>query len=457
MRRRLALLVLATTSAVVLAFVIPLCLLVRSMAEERAMANANQEARNVSILVSGLSDDERLEPLVDAVDERSPARTSVLTSDGRVLGAPAPRMTQDPAVEQALQGSAFTEVDSEGGRILVPIVTGEGTDVVRTTVSPEELHRGVARAWLGIVLLGLVLLVLAMVVADLFGRRLSRPVTDLAEVAHRLRGGDLEARAEPAGTAETEELGEALNGLADRITELLAAERAAVGDLSHRLRTPLTALRLDLESVEDPEIADRLRERVEHLQRSIDAIVRAARRPVRTSMHHTCDATAVVRDRAAFWSPLAEDQGRHFDCRLPDDPVHVAVEAEDLRDVVDILVDNVFAHTPESTPFSVTLTQGPRPLLTVRDRGPGITRAPADEQPAPRQGFTGLGLQIARRTVAGFSGDLTTTTAPGEGTRIQVWLPAAAPVGNGVGPRRPVVRVRRTPPDRLEQPPGRRP
>ena len=64
MRRRLALLVLATTSAVVLAFVIPLCLLVRSMAEERAMANANQEARNVSILVSGLSDDERLEPLV---------------------------------------------------------------------------------------------------------------------------------------------------------------------------------------------------------------------------------------------------------------------------------------------------------------------------------------------------------------------------------------------------------
>lgn len=452
MRRRLALLVLATTSAVVLAFVIPLCLLVRSMAEERAMANANQEARNVAILVSGLHDDARLGELLDAVDERSPARTTVITSDGRVLGAPAPGLAQDPEVQRAQEGAAFTEIDGAGGRILVPIVTGNGTDVVRTTVSPDELHRGVTRAWLGIVVLGLVLLILGVVVADWFGRRLSKPVAGLAKVAHRLRGGDFAARARPTGTEETRELGEALNGLADRITELLASERAAVGDLSHRLRTPVTALRLDVESVRDPDVAHRLHEHVEHLQRAIDAIVRAARRPVRTTMHTTCDATATVRDRTDFWSPLAEDQGREFDCQLPDRPVEVSVEAEDLCDIVDILVDNVFAHTPESTAFSVTLTEGPRPLLTVRDRGPGITPTPeADDDVPHRQGFSGLGLQIVRRTVAGFHGEMTTTSIPGEGTRIQVWLPAAPPSSNGILQRRSVVRGRRVGGERRDQ------
>ena len=86
-------------------------------------------------------------------------------------------------------------------------------------------------------------------------------------MAHQLREGDLHARAEVRGTEETQELARALNGLADRTGELLAAERAAVGDLSHRLRTPVTALRLDAEAVRDPELAARLQEHIASLQR----------------------------------------------------------------------------------------------------------------------------------------------------------------------------------------------
>ena len=66
MRRQIGLLIAATTSAVVLAFVIPLCLLVRTLAEDRALANADQEARNVAILVSGLHADPALGRLVAA-------------------------------------------------------------------------------------------------------------------------------------------------------------------------------------------------------------------------------------------------------------------------------------------------------------------------------------------------------------------------------------------------------
>lgn len=432
MRGRIALLVAATTSAVVLAFIIPLCLLVRTLAEDRGMADANQDARNVAILVSGLEDDPRLPGLVDAVDRRSPARTTVLTADGRVLGAPATAIEADPGVRRALAGEAFTEIDEEGAEILVPVVTTSGTHVVRTTVSEDELRRGVVPAWTAIGVLGALMLAIAVLIADRIGRRVSTPVTELAQVAHLLREGDLDARAESYRTPEAEELSQALNGLAERIVELLAAERTAVGDLSHRLRTPVTALRLDAEAVKEPDVRERLQEHIEHLQRSIDAIVKAARRPVRTNMGTWCDATSTVRERVGFWSALAEDQGRNFEARLPYGPQPVAVDAADLRDIVDILVDNVFAHTPEGTAFSVELAaKDGGAVLTVSDEGPGMR--PPSAEARERPGFSGLGLQSVRRSVSGFGGRLQADGASGQGTRIEIWLPPVAgggPPGN---------------------------
>ena len=79
---------------------------------------------------------------------------------------------------------------------------------------------------------------------------------------------------------------------------------ATVADLSHRLRTPVTALRLDAGSVADPELAVRLRDHISHLERTVDAIVKDARRPVRSPLKRSCDAAHVVRDRVASWSAL---------------------------------------------------------------------------------------------------------------------------------------------------------
>ena len=88
-----------------------------------------------------------------------------------------------------------------------------------------------------------------MVAADRVARGVVRPVADLAHTAERLGAGDLDARVEPAGPPEIVEVGHTLNRLAGRIVELLAAERELVADLSHRLRTPITALRLDAEAL----------------------------------------------------------------------------------------------------------------------------------------------------------------------------------------------------------------
>ncbi len=421
MRRHISWLVLAATTTVVVSFVIPLCLLVQTLAEDRAMAAADQEARNVAILVTGLVDPDQLAEVVENVDGRGPAQTAVLTVDGEVLGS-GEIDPDDPEVQRALDGEAFEEVDDSGGRVLLPVVTEEGTAVVRTSVEPDDLHAGVTSAWLGIVGLGVLLLALAGATAAWQGRRLAEPLREVAGTAHELRGGNLAARARVRGTEETKELARALNGLAERIRELLAAERATVADLSHRLRTPVTALRLDAEAVENKALARRLGDHIGVLQRSIDAIVHEARRPVRTDLPTVGDFAATVRERTDFWQVLAEDQARPTEISIPEGELPVPVAPDDLADLIDCLIDNVFAHTPEQTPFAVSLAEEDGTVrLVVSDDGPGPAARAGD-----RLGSTGLGLDIARRTAAGSGGDL--KFGPGEegGTTVEVTLPLSS-------------------------------
>ncbi len=421
MRRRIFWLVIATTSVVVVSFVVPLCLLVRTIAQDRAMAAADQEARSVAILVTRVRNQQQLTEVVEGLDPRGVARTGVLTPEGTVVG-PLDVPPTDSEVRRAADGEAFTVVDDAGGRVLLPVVTSEGTAVVRTSVTPEDLRRGVTTAWLGLIGLGAVLLALSAAVASRLGRRISEPLYDVAGVAHRLREGDLGARAEARGTEETVELARALNGLAERTTELLAEERLAVADLSHRLRTPVTALRLDAEAVPEPGLAQRLQEHIGVLQRTIDAIVREARRPVRTDLPARTDAVPVVRERAEHWQALAEDQGRPTSVVLDDGPLPVTLSGEDLTDLVDVLIDNVFAHTEEPAGFTVLLQrQGGELRLCVEDEGAGLV--PRDEE---RPGSTGLGLDIARRTAESCGGRLTLGSRPGGGTRVEVVLPLSA-------------------------------
>jgi signal transduction histidine kinase len=311
--------------------------------------------------------------------------------------------------------------DERGGMVVLPVVVTDGTWVVVSRVTPDQLNDGVAQAWISFVLLGLALIGLALLVANWLGRRISRPLVELSGTAHRLRSGDLSARADVSGPPETQDLAEAMNALAERISELLAAERAGVADLSHRLRTPVTALRLDAEAVSDPALVERLQSRIDALQRDIDAIVHEARRPVREDMASSCDAALVVAARVAYWRPLAEDQGRLLTEDLDGPPLLVRMAASDLRDVVDILLDNVFAHTDEGVAFSVTLQRtGDRVRLEVADSGRGMDESAG---PGRRPGSTGHGLDIVRRAVAGSGGTARIASSPADGTHVEIVLP----------------------------------
>jgi len=420
MRSRISWLVLATTSAIVMAFVIPLCLLVRTLAADRAMSAADQAARNVALVMTTVPGNAQLDSYLADLNRSIVPQVSVLTPSGRSLGT-TDDLSRNPDVRRALTGEGLRVTGDDSGAVLLPVTGEDGTAVVRATVTGADLQRGVMPAWTGIILLGLVLIAAGWLIARQLGRRISEPLLGVARTAHRLREGDLTARAEVGGTPETVELAEALNGLAERTGELLVAERAAVGDLSHRLRTPVTALRLDAEAVADPAVAHRLQDHITVLQLTVDQIVKEARRPVQSALAARCDAAATIAGRVAFWSVLAEDDGRALRVDVAPGPLVVPVSEVDLADLLDVLIDNVFAHTADGTGFSVTLHAGAGTcVLTVSDDGAGWSA-----EPKPGPGHTGLGLDIARRTAQDCGGRMVTATTAAGGARVEVALPLA--------------------------------
>ncbi len=420
MRRQISLLLAVISTAIVASFVIPLLLLVRTLAEDRGMAAMNQQANTVAVLVSSLHDDPRLAEVLQPSLTRSAAQTSVVLADGTLLGAPWPDASADADFQKARQGQAFSVQDAAGVRVYVPVLVDGGVVVVRASMTAEQLNEGVPLAWARIIALGVLLSSVAVFVGARVGRGVSRPLLAVAATAHRLREGDLDARAPLEGPPETVELGSALNGLAERIEELLAAERDNVGSLAHRLRTPVTALRLEAEQVDDPQLRASLSESVAGLQTAIDEVVREARRPLREGLPGICDATAVVRARVEYWRPLAEDQDRAVETGLPSTALRVGMSALELSDVVDICLDNIFAHTPDGTAFSLHLSSaGGRVELEVVDDGPGFPLR-AEE---PRRGTSGMGLRIARRVIERAHGRFTVSDRGVPGGRVLIELP----------------------------------
>lgn len=426
MRRRLALLVAATTSVVLLAFTLPLAVLIDRAATSAAITTATDRSQRIVPTVA-TGDETDVARAVATVSDRDYV-VRVLMPSGGLVGRPF--RTAAPPVENGLRATAVRVLAD--GRVILdqPVVRQDGTAVISTLMSEAVLDAGVWRAWGVLAALAITLFVLALVVADRLARSLTRPVTDLAVTAERLGRGDLAARVRPDGPDEIREVGQALNRLAARIGELLSHERESVADLSHRLRTPVTALRLDVESMPRGGDRDRLSGDVDELTRQIDALIREARRPEREGVDVRCDACAVVAERVEFWQALAEDQGRLVTVSVPPQPCPVRAGQADLEAALDALLGNVLAHTPDGTALDVALTVDPigGALLVVTDEGPGFADGDVVGRGESRAGSTGLGLDIARRTAAASGGDLRIGRAPGGGARVAMRLgPPAGP------------------------------
>lgn len=427
---------LAVTAMVVLAFAVPLGLVIKEMAKDRAFSNAERQAATLGPVLSIAQGREQLEWAVQSSPIGDSGQLAVhVPASGEPGSVPMEIGTRraaqrDLRATEELGRASIAEV-SGGSALLQPIAISTGkVAIIEVFVPEDEVSNGVATAWLVLAGVGIALIVGSVAVADRLGVRMVQPAQRLAGAAHDLGEGRLGARVPEKGPTELRSAAIAFNSMADQVVQLLANERELAADLSHRLRTPLTVLRLNAASLGEGPAADQTRAAVAQLEREVDTIIRTARKAkpqTRATMPGVgCDVSEVIRERMDFWSALAEDEGRKVRLAGVGRPVRIPVARPELAAALDALLGNVFRHTPEGTAFAVDVHHADDAVIVlVSDAGAGI----ADPEAAlvrgnsdGGDGSTGLGLDIVRRVAESTGGDVRIGRSVLGGTEVRIWI-----------------------------------
>jgi len=405
-KRRLVLAIAGVAGGAVLLFALPLAVVLqRSYRDEellRLQRDTDAATRGIDLSTSS---PDRIE-LPSFTGE-----IGIYTPNGsRVRGA-GPRIADQPTLS-ALRARQPSGSAPDGQLVVaVPLLIGERvTGAVRAQRSQANVARRADRAWLALAGLGAGVVGLAVLAALSLGRRLARPLETLAVVARRVGEGDFAARAAPTKIPEIDEVGTALNRGSRRVGELVSRERTFSADASHQLRTPLAALRLELETValsspeRQPELSAALAQ-VDRLQGTIETLLGVAR-GAPPSVQKT-DLKRAVRELEARWhGPLAAE-GRLLHVVVEPEPAVATISPAVLDEIIDVLIQNALTHGTGAVSVVVRRV-GDALALEITDQGPGFG---PDAEEAFRRGSGaghGIGLALAR------------SLAHAEGARLQI-------------------------------------
>jgi signal transduction histidine kinase len=347
---------------------------------------------------------------------------SVYTGDARLVAGPA-SVVADQLLPAALAGQT---VDTETAMhvAVAMAVPGAGRTAAVVIVTSSKVNATSRTGWTWAAMVGLAMLALgaATIVARRQAGRISAPLDRLARSARTLGEGDFSVRSAHSGIAEIDTVATALNSTAGRLGDLLRRERSFSAHASHQLRTPVTGLRLLLESTldtPDPAAIQRAVDMTDRLERTIDELLTAARRG--DTPRALLDIDALLEDlRDARVGPLSA-AGRALLVERDQDLPAVAGNIGAVRQAVAVLVDNATTHGA-GTIVVRARDAGSAVAIDVRDDGPG----PASDA-ATLFGDSGserLGLRLARDLVEADGGRLT-LSQPGPGPVFTILLPAA--------------------------------
>lgn len=475
MTRRLILSYLIVAAFVLGVVEIPLGLTYAGRAEDRLLSAIERDAR----VLAGLLE-ERIEAgdstAVTAITEDyasgSAARVVVTDPGGLSMvdsadpsGSPRDFSTR-PEFAAALAGSQdagirYSETLGEELAVVAVPVTSAGTvtGAVRVSFATDSLRSQIRGNWLRLALLAVLVLCAAASFGWLVARWAIGPVAALEAGAQRLAAGDLSGRAEvERGPPELRRLAGTFNDMAARVETLVDSQRSFVADASHQLRTPLTALRLRIDSLGDSledsvvtpaaqEDLDAVAEELDRLMRLVDGLLAMARSGTR-AVAEVVDVAAEARSAAQRWEALAAESSISIMVDVPEVAL-ARVVGDGIDQVLDNLIDNAIGFAPGGSSIDVSVAREvPAPVpgaaagdrsggqvrLRVRDRGPGldpVQRERATDRfwraPGSPGGGTGLGLSIVSE-LSRRSGGGTELREPddGPGLVVEVWFPASS-------------------------------
>lgn len=323
--------------------------------------------------------------------------------------------------------------------VALPVTSaGAVYGAIRISYPTAELDHRVQDNWLRLGFLSAGILAVIIGVGFILARGVTRPVQELQKVTDALSRGRLDARAAAnSGAPELRSLAQTVNLMAGRLSRLVGSQRQFVADAAHQLRTPLTALRLRLETLEPylpadqrPKLDAALVETA-RLGRLVDSLLVLAAADAQTAVPARVSVTEVTADRVATWQPAAVQAGVRLNYTNDGSRDGLAVPGG-LEQILDNLISNALQASPRDAVVAVSVRAGSDGTIRVQvtDQGPGIDaetaqrafepfwRAPGAE---PGTGF-GLGLAIAQRLARAAGGSVTLHRGAGGGTEAEVRL-----------------------------------
>ncbi len=431
MSRRFLLAIVGLTMLVLAVHDLPLAGYLRAVERDRLITSLERDAFTIAGVAS-----ENLEPaaagdyavlkgLIDGYSGRDGAHVVITNSSGLALVSSdadadtGRNFSSRPEISTALGGEVSTGTrrsETLGYDLLyvaVPIFNGNATvGAVRITFPKSTIDTKVNRRLWGLVLVALISLALAAAVGIVLARTLSQPLRSLKQATDRMAQGDLRSRApDKDGPPEVRQLAHAFNVMGGRLERMVDRQRAFAGDASHQLRTPLTSLRLRLETAVDQmhrhqdfasaqnNVEAALSESF-RLQRVVEGLLLLARADGADLPRVRTDLAAVLLARAQEWEPLAAERSIGLVINAPI-PVWVMAVEGGIEQIIDNYVDNALDYAPPGTQLElharVVNLMG---QLRVVDHGPGLSAADRSRAfdrfwRVTDQGRDGTGLGLA--------------------------------------------------------------
>ncbi len=349
-------------------------------------------------------------------------------------------------VDEVISGKPVSATaNTSKGDILIegrPLRQGSGIFLVQPSSIAAAPAQSVLLRFGGALLLGIGV---AIVVAVLVARRVTRPLRRAASAADLLGKGERDVQLIPDGPLEVVRISESLNRLSAALAASEGRQREFLLSVSHELRTPLTAVRGYAEAIEDglvpeaelPRVAELVVGETQRLERLVTDLLDLAR--LGAVDFHTqrvrCDITDVVEGAFVHWQERCQRVGVELSIEASPDLVALADPIR-LRQVLDNLTENALRVTDEGGRIRWRASaSGSMMVLEVSDSGPGLSADDARVAFEPgvlyerfrgiRKVGTGFGLAIVGRLAEGMGGHAEAGTSDLGGARFQVWLPLA--------------------------------
>lgn len=301
----------------------------------------------------------------------------------------------------------------------VPVV--RGTQLIVTFVIPADPSWPPQMA-----LAAIVAALFASAAAAYLAQRVARPLSKLAHAAGAVAQGETAPNVPEVGPEDVRNAARAFNTMANQVSRTMESQRHLLSAVGHDLRTPITAMRINIEFVEDPELRDRLQKNLEELQELTEAVLSAAK-GTGGEPRRQIDLASLTESVCADLDDIGEPV-----VWRSHDPAPVSCRANEMRRAIRNLVENAVAYGGNAE-VSIREIQGAYEVV-VEDNGPGI--APEDRvrvfEPFVRlessrnldTGGTGLGLTLVKAIAEGHGGKVVLEDRPGgKGLRARLIVP----------------------------------